>query len=117
MASTSLPPLSLFSIYLFTIIRRLILVEGAGVTVLHGIKASRLSVGDWVAVPGAGGGLGHLAVQYSIALGMRVVGIDTGDEKRKLVEGYGGTFIDFKQEKVRSLPSSLMFRLGLTARV
>lgn len=73
---------------------------GAGVTVLNGLKACRLSFGDWVAIPGAGGGLGHLAVQYAIASGMRVVGIDTGEEKRKLVEGYGGTFIDFMQETV-----------------
>jgi propanol-preferring alcohol dehydrogenase len=57
-------------------------------------------VGDWVAIPGAGGGLGHLAVQYSIATGMKVVGIDTGSEKRKMIEGYGGVFIDFKEEKV-----------------
>jgi propanol-preferring alcohol dehydrogenase len=73
---------------------------GAGVTVLNGLKACRLSLGDWVAVPGAGGGLGHLAVQYAIATGMRVVGIDTGAEKRKMVEGYGAVFIDFKEEKV-----------------
>jgi propanol-preferring alcohol dehydrogenase len=70
------------------------------VTVLNGLKACQLSYGDWVAVPGAGGGLGHLAVQYAIATGMKVVGIDTGAEKRKLVEGYGGVFIDFKEEKV-----------------
>jgi propanol-preferring alcohol dehydrogenase len=67
---------------------------------LNGLKACRLSLGDWVAVPGAGGGLGHLAVQYAIATGMRVVGIDTGAEKRKMVEGYGAVFIDFKEEKV-----------------
>jgi D-arabinose 1-dehydrogenase-like Zn-dependent alcohol dehydrogenase len=70
------------------------------VTVLNGLKSCQLSYGDWVAVPGAGGGLGHLAVQYAIAAGMRVVGIDTGAEKRSLVEGYGGIFIDFKEEEV-----------------
>lgn len=76
------------------------LATGAGVTVLNGLKACQLSFGNWVAVPGAGGGLGHLAVQYAIAAGMKVVGIDTGAEKRKLVEGYGGVFIDFKEEDV-----------------
>jgi D-arabinose 1-dehydrogenase-like Zn-dependent alcohol dehydrogenase len=79
-------------------------VIGAGVTVLNGLKSCQLSYGDWVAVPGAGGGLGHLAVQYAIAAGMRVVGIDTGAEKKQLVEGYGGIFIDFKEEAV-SQPS------------
>lgn len=77
-----------------------VLTVGAGVTVLNGLKACQLSLGDWVAVPGAGGGLGHLAVQYAIATGMKVVGIDTGAEKRKLVEDYGGVFIDFREEKV-----------------
>jgi propanol-preferring alcohol dehydrogenase len=67
---------------------------------MSGLKACQLSLGDWVAVPGAGGGLGHLAVQYAIATGMRVVGIDTGMEKRKLVENYGGIFIDFKEDNV-----------------
>lgn len=76
---------------------------GAGVTVLNGLKACQLSLGDWVAVPGAGGGLGHLAVQYAIASGMKVVGIDTGAEKKQMVEGYGGVFIDFRLEKV-SIP-------------
>lgn len=73
---------------------------GAGVTVLNGLKACQLSYGNWVAVPGAGGGLGHLAVQYAIASGMRVVGIDTGAEKKKMVEEYGGVFIDFMEEQV-----------------
>lgn len=67
---------------------------------MNGLKACQLSYGNWVAVPGAGGGLGHLAVQYAIATGMKVVGIDTGAEKRKMVEGYGGVFIDFKEETV-----------------
>ncbi|KAE8539370.1 hypothetical protein D1P53_004470 [Cryptococcus gattii VGV] len=71
----------------------------AGVTVLRGIKEAQLSIGDWVAVPGAGGGLGHLAVQYAIALGYRVVGIDTGPEKQKLIESYGGNFLDFRKEE------------------
>lgn len=72
----------------------------AGVTCLRGLKEAKLSIGDWVAIPGAGGGLGHLAVQYALALGHRVVGIDTGADKRALVEGYGAKFIDFKESSV-----------------
>lgn len=84
----------------------------AGVTVLNGLKACQLSFGNWVAVPGAGGGLGHLAVQYAIAAGMKVVGIDTGPEKKKLVEGYGGVFIDFKEEKVDYPSTELTHRIS-----
>ena len=32
----------------------------AGLTVYKGLKESNTKVGDWVVIPGAGGGLGHL---------------------------------------------------------
>lgn len=32
----------------------------AGLTVYKGLKISNTKVGDWVVIPGAGGGLGHL---------------------------------------------------------
>ncbi|WVN86282.1 uncharacterized protein L203_101445 [Cryptococcus depauperatus CBS 7841] len=35
----------------------------AGVTTYKALKVSNTKVGDWIALPGAGGGLGHLAVQ------------------------------------------------------
>lgn len=35
----------------------------AGVTVYKAIKESGAKAGDWLVIPGAGGGLGHLAVQ------------------------------------------------------
>jgi len=36
----------------------------AGVTVYNALRAAKPKAGQWVAIPGAGGGLGHLAVQY-----------------------------------------------------
>ncbi|KAJ8578479.1 hypothetical protein ON010_g726 [Phytophthora cinnamomi] len=58
--------------------------------------------GDSVVIPGAGGGLGHLACQYARAMGYRVIAIDSGEDKRKLVASYGITdFIDFKEGNVR----------------
>ncbi|POY76686.1 putative Alcohol dehydrogenase [Rhodotorula taiwanensis] len=69
----------------------------AGVTVWKAIKEANCKPGDWLVVSGAGGGLGHLAVQYATAIGLRVVGIDTGDDKKKLLDQYGAdAFIDFK---------------------
>lgn len=46
-----------------------------GVTVYRAIKYSQTQQGDWVVLPGAGGGLGHLAVQYAAARGLRVIAI------------------------------------------
>lgn len=72
----------------------------AGVTVYRAIKEAHLSPGQWVVIPGAGGGLGHLAVQYANALGFRPLAIDTGSEKKALAEKLGAEgWIDFKQSK------------------
>ena len=49
-----------------------------------------------MAIVGAGGGLGSLACQYAKAMGLQVIGIDTGDEKAEMVKKLGAhTFIDF----------------------
>ncbi|GAA5862223.1 hypothetical protein JCM8547_007775 [Rhodosporidiobolus lusitaniae] len=72
----------------------------AGVTVWKAIKQSHTKPGDYLVVSGAGGGLGHLAVQYAEAIGLRVVAIDSGEEKRKLVASYGcDLFVDFAKFK------------------
>ena len=46
-----------------------------GVTVYRAIKHSQTQQGDWIVLPGAGGGLGHLAVQYAVTRGLRVIAI------------------------------------------
>ncbi|QEU61854.1 hypothetical protein KDRO_E07370 [Kluyveromyces lactis] len=72
----------------------------AGVTVYKALKSANLKAGDWVAISGAAGGLGSLAVQYAKAMGYRVVGIDGGEEKGKLVKQLGGeAFVDFTKTK------------------
>ncbi|KAG2854920.1 hypothetical protein PC119_g13329 [Phytophthora cactorum] len=74
----------------------------AGVTVYKALKEIEGSCGDFVVIPGAGGGLGHLACQYARAMGYRVIAIDSGDDKRKLVASYGiKDFIDFKEGNVK----------------
>ena len=57
--------------------------------------------GQWVAIAGAGGGLGSLACQYAAAMGLKVVGIDAGAEKRDMVMQKLGAsaFVDFAQSK------------------
>lgn len=63
----------------------------AGITVYKGLKESGVRSGQTVAIVGAGGGLGSLAVQYAKAMGIRVVAIDGGDEKQAMCEQLGAS--------------------------
>jgi propanol-preferring alcohol dehydrogenase len=68
----------------------------AGITVYKALKTADLRPGQWVAISGAAGGLGSLAVQYAKAMGLRVLGIDGGTEKGEFVKSMGGeVFIDY----------------------
>lgn len=60
-----------------------------GVTSYVACKRSAVKPGQWIVFPGAGGGLGHLAVQYAKAMGMRVIAIDGGKEKETLCKSLG----------------------------
>lgn len=72
----------------------------AGVTIYRALKEANLQPGEWVVIPGAGGGLGHLGVQYAAAFGYRVIAIDSGAEKKALVQKLGAdAWIDFRQSK------------------
>ncbi|MFM9928329.1 zinc-dependent alcohol dehydrogenase [Variovorax sp. H27-G14] len=52
----------------------------AGVTSYKGLKETGARPGQWVVVSGIGG-LGHLAVQYGRAMGLRVCAVDIDDGK------------------------------------
>ena len=91
----------------------------AGVTTYKALKVSNTIVGNWVAIPGAGGGLGHLCVQYAVAMGLKVIAIDTGKEKEELCKSLGASvFLDFKEEKggFDLVDESLVARSPLTRR-
>lgn len=47
----------------------------AGVTVYKGIRMTDTRPGQWIAISGIGG-LGHVAVQYAVAMGLHVVAVD-----------------------------------------
>ncbi|KAK6422473.1 hypothetical protein LTR95_016668 [Oleoguttula sp. CCFEE 5521] len=67
----------------------------AGVTVYSALRKSNAKSGDWVVLLGAGGGLGHLAVQIaSRGMGMRVIGIDQGNKEDLVKECGAEVFID-----------------------
>lgn len=67
----------------------------AGVTVYAALKRSRAQAGDWVVISGAGGGLGHLAVQLaSRGMGYRVIGIDHGSKESLVKDSGAEHFVD-----------------------
>jgi len=72
----------------------------AGITVYKGLKESGVKPGQWVAIVGAGGGLGSLACQYAKAMGLRIIAIDTGDDKQTMTKSLGAEhFVDFATSK------------------
>jgi len=72
----------------------------AGVTTYKALKVSTARPGEWVAIFGIGG-LGHLAVQYAVAMGLNVIAVDTGTEKLRLAKILGAALcLDFKQDDV-----------------
>ncbi len=64
----------------------------AGVTTYRGLKRTGVRPGQWLTVLGIGG-LGHIAVQYARAMGMRVAAVDVSDEKLALAKSYGAELL------------------------
>jgi len=60
----------------------------AGVTVYKGLKMTEARPGEWVVISGIGG-LGHIAVQYARAMGLRVAAVDIDDDKLELARRHG----------------------------
>ena len=72
----------------------------AGITVYKGLKESDARAGQTVAIVGAGGGLGNMALQYAKAMGLRTIGIDAGTDKEEACKKLGAAaFVDFKTSK------------------
>lgn len=63
----------------------------AGVTVYKGLKVSETKPGQFMVISGVGG-LGHIAVQYAVAMGMRVIAVDIADDKLELAKRHGAEF-------------------------
>jgi propanol-preferring alcohol dehydrogenase len=64
----------------------------AGITTYKGIKETEARPGEWVAISGAGG-LGHLAIQYAKAMGLKVCAIDIDDGKLAHATKLGADFV------------------------
>lgn len=64
----------------------------AGVTVYKGLKMTEARPGQWVVISGIGG-LGHVAVQYATAMGLRVAAVDIADDKLALAKRHGAEVV------------------------
>jgi len=64
----------------------------AGVTVYKGLKMTEAKPGQWVVISGIGG-LGHVAVQYAVAMGLRVAAVDIADDKLALAKKHGAELV------------------------
>lgn len=60
----------------------------AGITTYKGLKETEAKPGEWVAISGVGG-LGHVAIQYAKAMGLRVAALDVTADKLALARDLG----------------------------
>jgi alcohol dehydrogenase, propanol-preferring len=60
----------------------------AGVTTYRGLKRTGARPGQWVTILGIGG-LGHIAIQYARAMGLRVAAVDVAEDKLTLARALG----------------------------
>jgi len=64
----------------------------AGVTVYKGLKMTEARAGEWVVISGIGG-LGHLAIQYAVAMGMNVAAVDIDNDKLEFARRLGASVV------------------------
>ena len=80
----------------------------AGVTVYKGLKMTETKPGDAVAISGIGG-LGHMAVQYAVAMGLNVVAVDVDDAKLDLARRLGA--VETVNARTEADPAAVVKRL------
>ncbi|KAI1152706.1 chaperonin 10-like protein [Nemania diffusa] len=67
----------------------------AGLTTYAALRKCGAAPGQWVAISGAGGGLGTVATSFAAkAMGFRVVGIDMPGKKESVLESGAEHFVD-----------------------
>jgi propanol-preferring alcohol dehydrogenase len=74
----------------------------AGVTAYTSLRIMNPQPGKWCVIVGAAGGLGHLAIQYAKAMGLRVLAIDGGlPQKESFCKQKGAdVFVDFNKGRL-----------------
>ncbi|KAJ5566607.1 hypothetical protein N7535_008245 [Penicillium sp. DV-2018c] len=76
----------------------------AGLTMVGALSKldKELQAGDFIVISGSGGGLGHIGVQIAARMkNLRVIAVDSGEEKRALsLESGAEVFFDYRTEDV-----------------
>ncbi|KAK8181040.1 zinc-binding dehydrogenase [Phyllosticta citribraziliensis] len=71
-----------------------------GITSYKALKNSGATPGQFVAISGAGGGVGALSIQYAKAMGFRVIAVDAGEPKRQFCLDLGAeTYVNVASER------------------
>ncbi|KAK2601473.1 hypothetical protein N8I77_010921 [Diaporthe amygdali] len=65
----------------------------AGRTVWRGVEQAGLKEGQWLAIVGSGGGLGHLGLQFAKKKGLKVIGIDARDDGLQVSKALGADIV------------------------
>jgi alcohol dehydrogenase, propanol-preferring len=92
----------------------------AGVTIYRAIVVAEVPKGGWLGLVGAGGGLGHLGIQFALAKGLNVVAVDARDEGVALCKKAGAKHVfDARDgtEKVVEQVQKLTDGLGVHAAI
>ena len=85
----------------------------AGVTTYAALRRSNAKSGQWVVISGAGGGLGHIAVQLaSKGMAMRVIGIDAGPKEKLIMDCGAEDFVDLTKHDDKSIADEVLKMTG-----
>jgi len=81
----------------------------AGITVFAALRRCGLREGGRVGIMGAGGGLGHLGLQFAKKMGYRVIGVDNADGAIELAESLntGARIVDARKEEANAIRESV----------
>ena len=71
-----------------------------GITAYEGLQRALTHAGQKVLVHGGSGGVGHVAVQLAKHIGAEVYATISSDKQAKIVQQYGATTINYKDESV-----------------
>jgi len=81
----------------------------AGVTTYKALKETEAKPGQWVAIIGACGGLGHVGCQYATAMGLKCCAIDFGEDKKDyaLKELKCSAYVDVKGKSAEEVVAAV----------
>jgi propanol-preferring alcohol dehydrogenase len=72
-----------------------------GIQIYRALKETKIHAGQIIAIPGAGGSLGNLAIQFARAMGFRVLALDRAHKEDKCRMLGADFFVDaFGEEKM-----------------